>query len=231
VPFRLVIGGLALVVTGMVAVVVARRQGAPAPASAVQPPQARPGRLLYGLGLLWPIALIATGSALGEGTLENWTSIYLRTYLALPVALGASGVLIFHGAMFAGRRAAGGLTARLGRQRFLGLAGLLMTGGMGLALATTRVPLILAGFLLVGLALAGLIPTAFSLAGDAAPHQAGRALSTVTLIGYLGFLGGPLLIGTLADRFGLRAALGVVMLAGAGVAALSRRVAPAGPRA
>jgi MFS family permease len=226
VPFRLILGGLGLVVAGFIALVALRREGAPPPVPATAPGPTLATRGLFALALLWPIALIAMASAVAEGTLENWTSIYLRSYLTLPVALGAAGVLVFQSAMFTGRLAAGRLLARLSRRTFIGLAGLLITVGMALALATTRAPLVLAGFLLVGLALAGLIPTAFSLAGDAAPEHAGRALSTVTLVGYVGFLGAPLLIGTLADHFGLRAALAILLAVGVIIAGLSRFLQP-----
>ena len=225
VPFRGILVGLAAVMAGLVLVVGARPQGAPGPVPvAARAPNQSMGSL-FALAALWPIALIATATGLAEGTLENWTGIYLRTYLTLPVVLGAAGVVVFHLAMLTGRLAAGRLLARVSRRTFIGAAGLLVAVGITLALATTQAALILAGFLLVGLALAGIIPTAFSLAGDLAPNRAGQALSTVTVIGYLGFLFGPVIIGTLADNFSLRAALGTVLVAGLVVAGLSRLLA------
>ncbi len=223
VPFRLVYIGLAVLVAGYALFAWTRRVGAPQPAPMLPQAAGQPaGVSLFRMGALWPVALLAMATALGEHILETWTSIYLRTYLALPVVLGASGVVVFHAAMLTGRVAAGRLLGRVRRRTYVGWAGLVIVLGMSLALATTQAPLILAGFMLVGLALAGLIPTAFSLAGDLAPDRAGQATAAVTLVGYSGALLGPVLIGRLADAFGLRAALGVLILAGAAVALLSR---------
>ncbi len=96
--------------------------------------------------------------------------------------------------------------------------------GMTVALATERPPLILAGFLTVGLALAGVAPVAFPLAGDLAPDRAGQASSVLTTIGYGGFLLGPSLIGGVAELTSLRAALMSGIVTGLLIALLSARV-------
>ena len=223
VPFRWVYVGIAVLVAGYAVYASTRQAGAPQPVTVAPQEAGRPvAGSLFRKTALWPVALLAMATALGEHILETWTSIYLRTYLALPVVLGASGVVVFHAAMLAGRLAAGRLLGRLRRRTYIGWAGVVIVLGMSLALATTQAPLILAGFMLVSLALAGLIPTAFSLAGDLAPARAGQATSAVTLVGYTGALIGPILIGRLADAFGLRAALGVLILAGVAVTLLSR---------
>src|SRR5215207_5304055 len=106
------------------------------------------------------------------------------------------------------------------RRTVLG-SGLLAAGGMLLALATTSPALVVGGFLLVGLALAAVAPLAFSAAGDLVPGRAGAAISVVTTFGYGGFLLGPPLVGGLAEVVGLRAALGVIVVAGLAVFILS----------
>ncbi len=100
-------------------------------------------------------------------------------------------------------------------------AGLLAAAGMAFALATTLPILVVGGFLLVGLAVSGVAPVAFSVAGDLAPERAGAAISVMTTFGYGGFLLGPPLVGGLAELIGLRFALGTIALAGLAVFALS----------
>ncbi len=78
--------------------------------------------------------------------------------------------------------------------------------------------------MLVGLALAAIAPVAFSVAGDLAPDRAGSAVSVVTTFGYGGFLLGPPLVGGLAEVVGLRGALGLIVLAGLSVFALSLKL-------
>jgi MFS family permease len=200
------------------------------PAPTTQKTTSRPGlRTLP--AAIFVLALIASLSMFSESSLEIWSAIYLRTVLGLPAVLGAAGPAVFQAAMLAGRLGNGGLVGRLGRRRLLLGAGALTAGGMALALATTWLPLILAGMLIAGLALAGIVPAAFSLAGDLAPHRAGEASSLITTIGYLGPLVGPALVGGLAQVAGLRAGLGTLIVAGVLVVILSARTRETGIQA
>lgn len=146
--------------------------------------------------------------------MEHWSGIYLRNTLGLSVLLGGSGVAVFYGSMAVGCLGATFVIGRFGNRRTLLGAGLLTACGMALALATREPLLVVAGFLLVGLALSAAVPIAFSVAGDLAPERAGAAISVVTTLGYGGFLLGPVLVGGLAELVGLRLALGVVAVSG-----------------
>ena len=182
-------------------------------------------RLYRNVPLLLLLVAIATLGLLSEGEMEHWSGIYLRQSLALPALVGASGVAVFHAAMAAGRLGAAGVVIRFGNRRTLLGAGLLTTGGMALSLATREPLLVVAGFLVVGLALSAVVPVAFSTAGDLAPSgRAGAAISVVTTFGYGGFLLGPVIVGGLAEVFGLRVALGTIVVAGLLIFALSLRL-------
>ena len=180
---------------------------------------------LYRSSPLLLVAFIATLGLLSEGEMEHWSGIYLRQNLELPALLGASGVAVFHAAMAAGRLGTAWTVALFGNRRTLLGAGLLAAVGMALALATLQPILVVAGFLVVGLALSAVVPVAFSVAGDLAPGRAGAAISVVTTLGYGGFLLGPVLVGGLAEILGLRAALGTIAAAGALIFTLSLRLA------
>lgn len=170
------------------------------------------------------VAAIATVGLLSEGEMENWSGLYLRDSLGLPALVGGSGVAVFFAAMAVGRLGAAGAISRFGNRRTLLVAGLLTAAGMTLSLATTRPSLVVAGFLVVGLALSAVVPIAFSVAGDLAPDRAGAAVSVVTTLGYGGFLMGPVLVGLLAEAFSLRLAFGTVVIAGILVVAISSRL-------
>jgi MFS family permease len=156
--------------------------------------------------------------------MEHWSGRYLRDTLGLAAIVGGSGVAVFYGAMALGRLATGWIVGHVGNRRTLLGSGLLAAGGMLLALATTSPALVVGGFLLVGLALAAVAPLTFSVAGDLVPERAGSAISVVTTFGYGGFLLGPPLVGGLAEVVGLRAALGVIVVAGLAVFILSLRL-------
>ena len=215
-----------LAVLGPLAVLiltVATTRFAPTEAAADDAPEGgeKTGRYgLYGSPPLLLVAAIATLALLAEGEMEHWSGVYLRGTLGLPALLGGSGVAVFYGSMAIGRFAAAGVIGVLGDRRTLLGAGLLTAGGMSLALATREPVLVVAGFLLVGLALSAVVPIAFSTAGDLAPGRPGAAISVVTTLGYGGFLLGPALVGGLAEAVGLRGALGIIVAAGLSIAAL-----------
>ncbi|MEW6636791.1 MAG: MFS transporter [Actinomycetota bacterium] len=179
---------------------------------------------LYRSPALLLVALIATLGLLAEGEMEHWSGVYLRGTLGLPALVGGSGVAVFYGAMAAGRLGAAFVVARLGDRTTIAWAGLLAACGMAFSLATTRPVLVVGGFLVVGLALAAVVPVAFSLAGDLAPERAGAAITLVTTLGYGGFLLGPVVVGGLAELVGLRLALLTISAAGFLVFLLSLRL-------
>lgn len=177
---------------------------------------------LFGNLPLLLVAAIATLGLLSEGEMEHWSGVYLRQSLDLSALLGGSGVAVFFAAMTAGRLGTALVVRTIGNRRTLLCAGLLAACGMSLSLATREPVLVVAGFLLVGLALSAVVPIAFSAAGDLAPHgNTGAAISVVTTLGYGGFLLGPVIVGGLAEVFGLRVALGTIAAAGATIFILS----------
>ncbi len=187
------------------------------------PGGAEAARDLYRSAPLLLVATIATLGLLSEGEMEHWSGVYLRGSLDLPALLGASGVAVFFGAMALGRLGAAFAVSRLGDRRTLAGAGLATAGGMTLSLATREPVLVVAGFLIVGLALSAVVPIAFSVAGDLAPGRAGTAISIITTVSYGGFLLGPVIVGGLAELVGLRLALGTISLAGVLIFILSLR--------
>lgn len=188
-------------------------------------PDSSAGRFsLFMSGPLLLVAAIATLGLLSEGEMEHWSGIYLRETLGLSALAGGSGVAVFFGAMAVGRLGAAWAIQRFGNRTTLLFAGSLTAFGMTTSLATTEPFLVVAGFLFVGLALSAVVPIAFSMAGAAAPDRAGAAISVVTTLGYGGFLMGPVIVGGLAEIFGLRLALATIPVAGVAIFFLSLRL-------
>ncbi len=185
------------------------------------------GASRWGLYRSAPLLLVAAIAGLGfisEMVMERWSGIYLRDSLGLGALLGGSGVAVFFGAMALGRFGTGWAVTRLGNRRVLLGAGVLTACGMALALVTTLPALVIGGFLLVGLAISGMAPLAQSAAGDLFPQKAGAATSVVITFGSGGGLLAAPLVGGLAELTGLRAALGLVIVAGFAVFVLSTRL-------
>jgi fucose permease len=159
-----------------------------------------------------------------EGAIENWSAIYLRTWLTFPAVVGAAVVAAFHGAMAIGRLGGSQLISTLGRPRLLQRAGVVGAAGMLVALATTSIPVILGGVFTVGLSMAVVAPVGFSLAGDLAPKRSGEASSVVTFIGWSAFVIGPAIIGALTALVGLRLALSTIVISAILIVVLTLRI-------
>ncbi|GAA2164810.1 MFS transporter [Actinomadura napierensis] len=170
------------------------------------PSVARPGRGV------WTPGLVAFCALMGEGTVNDWGSVYLRDVAGAPPWLAAAGFAVFSAGMVVGRLAADRIRARTGSHRFLfGCATLAATGAV-VALALPFTWTSLAGYALIGLGLAAVVPVTFSHVARRAPGAPGPAIAAASTIGYVGFLAGPPIIGALTGTAGLHAVM-VVFLA------------------
>jgi MFS family permease len=175
-------------------------------------------RRIFNRPLLLLAAIAALGSV-GESVANLWSVIYLSELGAGALAGGAAFALA-NAAMLAGRVLNGPLVARHGARPSLLLsgAGLLLASGL---LLLPGVPLAVAGFALTGLAVAGIVPTTLSAAGRLAPGHSGAVSGGLMAAVYLAFAVCPPLVGWLAERTSLQAALLVVGLSGAGILGLT----------
>jgi len=174
-------------------------------------PAATTGRRSTRLLLLGVIALC---SSVGEGAMADWSAVYLRSELATTASVAAIGYAAYSLAMLAGRFSGDRLAHRLGAGAVLRIAGLVVAGGLGAALAINLPLAMMLGFACVGTGLALVVPLVFRAGAGApgvSPGQALATLATLATMSYGGFLAGPPLIGFIADRLGLRVGLAVIV--------------------
>lgn len=168
------------------------------------------------------LGAIAACAAMGEGAMADWTALFLRDVTGAGAGVAALGFAAFSIAMTAGRLGGEAAIRRLGAVRVLRLGGIAATTGVLLAVVTGSAAAGLVGFGLVGLGFSCAFPLALTTAGESSDGSGGSEIAAVSVIGYLGFLVGPPLIGLLAEAVELRAAilavagptLGLVALAG-----------------
>ncbi|MFT4087044.1 MAG: MFS transporter [Gordonia sp. (in: high G+C Gram-positive bacteria)] len=178
------------------------------------------------------LAALAFGLMLAEGTAYDWSALTVVETFGTPDSVGAIAFAAFSAAMTVARFGIDPITARLGPSAvvrngsLLGLVGVLVvvaagTVGSGDTHGGAGPVLAIAGWILFGLGLAGGIPQIFTAAGELTAHAAGKAISMVVGVGYLGMLAGPALIGAIASRTSLSTSLLLVaaLLAVAAVAA------------
>jgi fucose permease len=165
----------------------------------------------------WTLALVLLGviafcSFVGEGAASDWSAVYMTQELGSSEALGALAFAAFAVTMAIARFAADPLRARLGSVVLVRGGSLIAATGLGLGLLVHEPAAAIAGFALLGLGLAPVVPIAFSAAGDLDPRATGRLVGRVATLGYVGSVAGPIMIGWLAEATSLRAALGLVVL-------------------
>ena len=175
------------------------------------------------------LALACMLGAVGESVANVWSVIYLREQGAGALVGGATFAFL-SGAMVAGRLLNAPLVSRLGPRASLRAsgAGLLLAGW--LLLLPGGVPLAVAAFALLGLAVAGVVPTALGAGARLAPGQSGALAGGLLAAVYVSFMVSPPLIGWLAELFSLQVALLTLALSGLGILWLAPRAAAADGR-
>ncbi|GGT51539.1 MFS transporter [Actinomadura citrea] len=175
----------------------------PEPAEDAPVPARSPRRPLIMLGV------IGLCSFVGEGAMADWSAIYLRENLGTGPGVAGLGYAGCAVAMTVGRLTGDQVVARFGPVPVLRGGSLVAALGLGLGLAAGDPTAAVAGFTLFGLGVAVVAPVTFSAAGNVPGVPPAAGISRVTGVGYLGLLGGPPVIGFIAQGVGLTWALAV----------------------
>ncbi|WP_344598435.1 MFS transporter [Actinomadura vinacea] len=192
-------------------------------AGAAPDPAVRAGR--WTLALLGVIGLC---SFVGEGAMADWSAVYLRETLETGPGLAGLGYAGCAVAMAVGRLAGDRVVARFGPVPVLRAGSLVAALGLGLGLLAEHPAVAVLGFTLFGLGVAPVAPVTFSAAGNLPGVPAANGISRVTAVGYLGLLGGPPVIGFVAQGVGLGWALAVPVALVALIVPLAGATATAG---
>jgi len=173
------------------------------------------------------LGLLALCTLLGEGAADGWTAVYLHDSLGTSAYFAALGYAAFSVMMAVGRLAGDRLTTRFGPVTLVRSCGLLAAAGLAGALISATPAGALIGFALFGAGLSCTFPQLLSAAGNADPSRPASGIARVAGMGYLGLLGGPILIGGVASVAGLPLALVLLVILGLCIAALAGAVRPA----
>ncbi|ATU95257.1 MFS transporter [Phyllobacterium zundukense] len=167
------------------------------------------------------VGFIALASGLGEGVAADWSAVYLHDVVGTAEAHAALGYAGFSAAMVIMRLAADFLVSRLGPAAVARLSGYSAAIGIFLIVASDTLPLVLLGFVLMGVGYAALIPLAFSRAAADRHVPPGRAIASVATFAYGAMVLGPPAIGLLAEATSLRVCFFVVGVSAVLAAALA----------
>ncbi len=189
------------------------------------------------------LGIAAFGCMACEGTLYDWSGVYLREAAGIPESLQNVGYFSHLIVMVVIRLVTDKLTDRMGHRPLLIFSGFAIALGYMVAvlapslhtLSTHSLPLVLCatalGMAFIGLGSAIVVPLCCSLAGKSKTLAPGMAITTISTIGAFGFLLSPPLIGYLAHLFNLRIAFLTMVALGllvsiAALGATKRRTHP-----
>jgi fucose permease len=182
------------------------------------PSFAKPTRALAALGAAAFCVLIA------EGSVGDWSAIYLRDETGAAAAAAAAALTLFSLSMAIGRLGGDALADRFGPDAVLRTGALVAAAALaGALLAGTPVAGI-AGFAVMGLAIGATFPMIIGAAARTPGVEEPVAIAAVTTTGYGGLMAGPAAIGGLSELVGLRSALVLVVVLCLAAAALSTAV-------
>ena len=172
-------------------------------------------------GALVIVGLIAFAALLAEGSVGDWSAIYLNEHQSADTETAALALTAFALAMAIMRFLGDRLVARIGPFAMLQISGLLAATGLTIALLTDTAMIAIVGYAIAGLGLAVLFPVALSVAPKLSRLSKGASVAAVATLGYGGFLVGPPVIGLVADGTGLPIALGIVVVLAAAILPLA----------
>jgi MFS family permease len=150
---------------------------------------------------------------LSEGSAMDWSSLHAQQHLGAPPSLAALAVGSFVMAMTASRFAVDRVAQAMGPVWVLSGGAVLAMVGMLTVILAPDLPIVLVGWALFGVGLAGGLPQVFTAAGNLGGPASGRTLSRVVGVGYLAILGGPALIGWMVELVSWTGALLVPLCA------------------
>jgi MFS family permease len=192
------------------------RDGQPAKSSG--PIFVKPGKHLMMLGLIAFCCLMC------EGAIGGWPGVYFQKIVKAPVEYTTLGFVAFMGTMATGRLLGDRFITNLGPVKVLRMSGILMSSGLLLTVMFPSLVTATLGFLLVGFGVSCVVPLVYALAGRSKKMSAGMALTSVSTIGFLGFLAGPPLIGFIAELTSLRISFLLVAIIGFGTTLLASQL-------
>lgn len=170
-----------------------------------QESESRDFRLPYGVILFLGAAILL--ATLTEGGIIDWSALHLHRALGLPVAEAGHAVLWFSIAMTITRFAGDWLTARIRPHLLLAVPLVIAALLLMVAVTTARIPMLMTGYVVMGLALGNAFPIIVSEAGRAAGDRPLREISIIVGFAYVGLISGPALFGVTAHVIGLDATL------------------------
>ena len=156
------------------------------------------------------IGLVCTIAFLVEGSINDWSGVYMTTEKGIDISQSGLGLTLFTASAFLARLLGDSLTMHFGPRRLLALSlPAAFAGFLGILLISGG-PLLFASYILIGVGCANTVPIFYSSLGTQKDMPVADAVAAVSTIGYAGILLAPAVLGFIGRAFSLTASFTLV---------------------
>jgi fucose permease len=173
-------------------------------------------------GVVWVIGVLCFILFLVEGSVLDWSAVFLNTVRGMQRSYAGLGYAAFSVTMTLGRLAGDRIVQRFGGANIIVFGGLCAAAGFALATVVGSWPVALVGYALVGVGCSNVVPVLFTSVGRQTAMPESTAVPAMTTLGYAGILAGPAAIGFVARASSLSVAFMILVVLLLGVAASGR---------
>lgn len=162
--------------------------------------------------MLWSLITISLCTNLAEGTMADWSAVYMKEVLLSPPYMIGWGFAAYAFFMASGRFVGDGLLIRFGERKVLIGGGMVVAAGLLLSVFFQHPAVALIGFALVGAGVSLGAPILYGASARVPGMAPGAGLATMNTFAMVGFLGGPAVIGFIGKYWSLPTAFALVAL-------------------
>lgn len=156
-----------------------------------------PNKSILGLSFICLVVFMA------EGSVVDWSSIYLSRDIAAPLSIISLGYGGFFVAMTLGRLNGDVLVPLIGEKKIVVLGTLLAAVGFLLVSQSEMAYVVISGFILTGVGCCFIVPVLFGAPAHIPNVSQVEGFGMITSGGLIGFLAGPSIIGLISEQFNL----------------------------
>ena len=158
------------------------------------------------------LAFICFVCFMGEGSIADWSAIYLKESLHSTAAIASLGYAGFSIMMATGRFNGDALIPKLGAKKMVIGGSLIAATGFILVVFLHYRIAAIAGFALAGLGYCCIVPILFSAAANVPGISPAIGFSSIATGGLIGFLFGPSVIGMISEKVSISAGLSFILI-------------------
>jgi hypothetical protein len=149
------------------------------------------------------LAFICMALFMAEGSVVDWSSIYLQRDIMSPVYLISIGYGGFSVAMTLGRLNGDIIIPKFGRKKIVVVGSLLAALGLLIVSVSHHPYMAIVGFIITGIGCCCIVPVLFGAAANIPDISAVQGFGMITSGGLIGFLAGPSIIGFISEQWNL----------------------------